>query len=56
MQKSKNLGLNYEDTCIYASDESKTNDWCLVQDASWDNYEEIPRLNYVWLFNTFQRD
>jgi len=42
--KVKKLDLNYEDTCIYASVESKTNDWCLVQDASWDNYEEIPAL------------
>ena len=38
------LNLNYEDTCVYAYQESKKNNWCLVQDASWDNYEEIPAL------------
>ena len=38
------LNLNYEDTCVYAFQESKKNNWCLVQDASWDNYEEIPAL------------
>jgi len=38
------LDLNYEDTCVYAFEESKKKNWCLVQDASWDNYEEIPAL------------
>ncbi|MDA9018711.1 diaminopropionate ammonia-lyase [Flavobacteriaceae bacterium] len=36
------LDLNYEETCIYASQKCDDNGWCLIQDASWENYEEIP--------------
>ena len=36
------LDLNYEDTCKYASGISNKMDWTLIQDTSWENYEEIP--------------
>ena len=36
------LDLNYQDTCQYASDISKKMNWTLIQDTSWENYEEIP--------------
>ena len=38
------LDLNYEETCAYASKKCDENGWKLVQDASWENYEEIPSL------------
>ena len=38
------LDLNYEETCVYASKKCDENGWQLVQDASWENYEEIPSL------------
>jgi len=38
------LNLNYEETCLYASNKCDENGWQLVQDASWENYEEIPSL------------
>ena len=38
------LDLNYEETCLYASNKCDENGWQLVQDASWENYEEIPSL------------
>ena len=36
------LNLNYEDTCKYAFEISLKNNWKLVQDTSWENYETIP--------------
>ena len=36
------LDLNYQDTCQYASDISKKMNWTLIQDTSWEKYEEIP--------------
>ena len=36
------LNMNYEDSCKYASKTSDKNNWQLVQDTSWENYEEIP--------------
>jgi|TARA_B110000261_G_scaffold98593_1_gene111364 diaminopropionate ammonia-lyase len=38
------LDLDYEQTCFYASEISKKMNWQLIQDTSWDNYEEIPSL------------
>ena len=38
------LDLNYEQTCNYASKMSKKMNWQLIQDTSWENYEEIPSL------------
>jgi len=36
------LNMNYEDSCKHASKISAKNHWQLVQDTSWENYEEIP--------------
>ena len=38
------LQMNYEKTCDYAKEMSQKHGWTLVQDTSWDNYEEIPSL------------
>jgi diaminopropionate ammonia-lyase len=38
------LKMNYEKTCDYAEKMSLKNNWTLIQDTSWDNYEEIPAL------------
>lgn len=34
--------LNYDDTVRYAAEIADKNSWVLVQDTSWDGYEEIP--------------
>lgn len=36
------LNLNYDETCKFASEQSKKNGWTLVQDTAWEGYEEIP--------------
>ena len=36
------LDLDYEETCKYALEMSNKMNWKLLQDASWDGYEEIP--------------
>jgi len=33
---------NYDDTCVRAEKLSRENNWELVQDMAWENYEEIP--------------
>ncbi len=33
---------NYDQTVQYAMEQSKKNGWCLIQDTSWDDYEQIP--------------
>ncbi len=38
----KKIDLNYEETCEYAKHMSNKMNWKLVQDTSWDGYEEIP--------------
>ena len=38
------LDLNYEETCAYASKKSIEMNWQLIQDTSWENYEEVPAL------------
>ena len=35
--------LNYDDTVLYAEKMGNKNDWVLLQDTSWEGYEEIPR-------------
>lgn len=42
---------NYDDTVRYASRQAKENGWVLVQDTSWDGYEEIP-LNVMQGYTT----
>ena len=36
------LDLDYEETCRYALEMSNKMNWKLLQDTSWDGYEEIP--------------
>ena len=35
--------FNYDDAVRKAAKEARENDWVLVQDTSWDGYEDIPR-------------
>jgi len=35
--------LNYDDTVIYAQQKAQENDWVLLQDTSWEGYEEVPQ-------------
>lgn len=35
--------LNYDDTVRLAAKHAEQNNWVLVQDTAWENYEEIPR-------------
>ena len=35
--------MNYDDTVRYAAKMAKENGWYLVQDTSWDGYEQIPQ-------------
>ena len=35
--------LNYDQTVAYAASEAKKNGWILIQDTSWEGYEQIPR-------------
>lgn len=37
------LDLNYDDTVRYAKKKARENGWVLLQDTSWEGYEEIPR-------------
>jgi len=34
---------NYDDTVRYANNKAKENGWYIVQDTSWEGYEEIPK-------------
>ncbi len=34
--------MNYDQTFQYAMEQSKKNGWYLIQDTSWDDYEQIP--------------
>lgn len=36
------LDMNYDQTCKYALEKSLKMKWQLVQDTSWENYDEIP--------------
>jgi len=35
--------LNYDDTVIYAQQQAENKGWVLLQDTSWEGYEEIPQ-------------
>ena len=35
--------LNYDDTVTYAQQQAQNNGWVLLQDTSWEGYEEVPR-------------
>lgn len=35
--------VNYDDTVAYAARMADENDWILIQDTSWEGYEDIPR-------------
>lgn len=37
------IDLNYDDTIRYAVKMAKQNNWEIVQDTSWEGYEEIPK-------------
>lgn len=50
LQHIKNLGanasitsVNYDDTVRLAAEHAEKNNWVLVQDTAWENYEEIPK-------------
>lgn len=48
---------NYDYTCERAKYESKSNNWQLVQDTSWEDYVEIPSLimaGYLTLFKEME--
>lgn len=45
---------DYEETCSIAKKTSKNNGWQLVQDAAWENYEEIPAYIMAGYFTHFQ--
>lgn len=34
--------MNYDQTVLFAMEQSKKNGWHLIQDTSWDGYEQIP--------------
>lgn len=34
--------LNYDDTVSYAIKKAKENNWDIIQDTAWDNYQKIP--------------
>ncbi len=36
------LDLNYDDSVRFAAEQAEKNGWVLVQDTSWDDYEQIP--------------
>lgn len=49
---------NYDDTVIYAEKMAKDNGWVLLQDTSWDGYEEVPihiMQGYFTLITEFLR-
>ena len=35
--------VNYDDTVAYAARMADENDWILIQDTSWDDYQKIPK-------------
>lgn len=48
---------NYDYTCEIAKNESLKNNWELIQDTAWENYEEIPSLimaGYLTLFKEME--
>lgn len=45
---------NYDETCAFAEDISLKEGWQLVQDTSWEDYEEIPSQIMVGYLTHFQ--
>ena len=48
---------NYDETCAYAEKVSKLNNWELVQDTAWEDYEEVPAqimAGYLTLFQEME--
>lgn len=45
---------NYDETCEFAEQESIKNNWQLVQDTAWENYEEIPAQIMAGYLTHFQ--
>ena len=41
--------LNYDDTIRYMCEQAKGTDWLIVQDTSWEGYEEVP----VWIMQGY---
>lgn len=40
---TKILNLNYDDTVRFASNIAQKNNWPIIQDTSWEGYEDIPK-------------
>jgi len=45
---------DYDETCEMAAETSAKNGWQLVQDTSWENYEEIPAMIMAGYLTMFQ--
>lgn len=41
--KASITGMNFDDTVIHASQKARENGWTLLQDTSWEGYENVPR-------------
>ena len=55
--KVEQVNGNYDQACAYAEKVSKLNNWELVQDTAWENYEEIPAqimAGYLTLFREME--
>jgi diaminopropionate ammonia-lyase len=55
--KVEKVNGNYDETCAYAEKLCKMNEWELVQDMAWENYEEIPAqimAGYLTLFQEME--
>lgn len=48
------LDMNYDAACKYADERSKENGWTLVQDTSWEGYEDIPAQIMAGYLTQFQ--
>ena len=35
--------LNYDETVLFSAQQAKENDWVLLQDSSWEEYETVPK-------------
>lgn len=53
--KAEVTAWNYDDTVRFAEKTAKENGWVLVQDTSWDGYEEIP-LNVMRGYTTLGKE
>ena len=51
--------LNYDETVIHAAEIAEQNNWILIQDTSWINYEVIPKdimIGYQTIVHEFLKD